>query len=175
MYNDITAAGILGVDPTSLRREFSDRQISPATFNKLERGQYIPFYPSRDIQLKFRENANDLGMQDPFVLAAPVLRQINNDMKYLDLNQPFELSVSDYIMREEPEIATPTFTPQQPVGINQGTPLVYGNQQTISGGQTINPQTLLTATETALLSRMNKQLEYDKGIEQFNGNRTKDN
>ena len=152
MYNDITAAGILGVDPTSLRREFSDRQISPATFNKLERGQYIPFYPSRDIQLKFRENANDLGMQDPFVLAAPVLRQINNDMKYLDLNQPFELSVSDYIMREEPEIATPTFTPQQPVGINQGTPLVYGNQQTISGGQTINPQTLLTATETALLS-----------------------
>ena len=153
MYNDITAAGVLGVDSTSLRREFKDRQISSGTYNKLERGQYIPFYPSKDIQLKFRENANNLGTPDPFVAAAPVLRQINNDMKYLDLNQPFELSVSDYIVQDQEPMSTQaTFTPQPVVGAQGQTPLVYGNQQTMSGGQTINPQTLLTATETALLS-----------------------
>ena len=42
-----TLSNILGVDTSSLRKEFSDRQISASTFNKLATGAFEPYFPSQ--------------------------------------------------------------------------------------------------------------------------------
>ena len=62
MNKNINAASILGVN-ISLKREFKDRQISDATFNSLAKGKFQPYFPSADIQERFRELQEILEIQ----------------------------------------------------------------------------------------------------------------
>ena len=147
MFRNIEAAGILGTESSTLRREFKDRQVSPRTYNKLEEGTFEPYYPSRDIQKRFKEIAEELGEENPFLAVKDILRAIYNQFREMDLRDEFDIDVSEYVSEDEglADIQTP------PLG---KTPMpVVNNRQLL---QQKDPITNLTRTEQALLSPSEK-------------------
>jgi hypothetical protein len=138
MYKDIDAAQTLGTRSSLLRKEFADRQLSTETYNNLRRGKYEPYFPSKDIQDRFREIARDLGSFNAFTVAAPILRAMRAQMRFLTLDDTFDLDLNDFIS-DGPSATPLPATPQPVVGTQANT-------------QQINPTTNLTRTEQALLS-----------------------
>ena len=158
MYKNITAADVLGTSVVDLRRTFRDRQLSMETFNQLQRGKFDPYYPSLDIQDKFRENAQKIGDANPFIDARSTLRQMQRDLSMLNLFEGFDLLLSDYLF-EDLGLAPPGLTGQGPL---QQTPGVSPDliTQGVAGGatgQNVLP-TGLTRTEEALLSNEQKAM-----------------
>ena len=138
MYKNIEAAQILGTGASSLRKEFQDRQLSTQTFNNLRFGKYEPYFPSKDIQDRFREIARNIGSPDAFRIALPTLRAMRSQMRFLTLDDIFDIDLRDFSFGD---IQTPTLpiTPQPVVN-------------TRANAQQIDPTTNLTRTEQALLS-----------------------
>ncbi len=89
MYRDIEAAQILDTTSSSLRKLFKERQISNKNFNKLFRGSFDPYYPSKDIIAKFRDISRALGESNPFIEARTDLNSIKRDLKNLGLETRF--------------------------------------------------------------------------------------
>ena len=83
MFKNIEAAQILGTNASSLRKEFADRQLSTQTFNDLRKGKYEPYFPSKEIQDRFREIARNLGTANAFSAVAPTLRAMRSQMRFL--------------------------------------------------------------------------------------------
>jgi len=154
MRKNINAAELLGVSGSALNREFRERQISGKTFNELRIGKFEPYFPSLDIQNKFREIAANLGDPNPFIEAAPVLREMQNEMKQIELGERFDLNLNDFLF-ETPSIAervglggigqTPPVSPQ----LGQ-TAMTQASGNITSQG--------LTPTELALLSPEEQQI-----------------
>jgi len=138
MNKNINAAQILGVRKSELQREFKDRQLSDATFNSLATGRFEPYFPSEDIQQRFREIARNLGDPNVFTEVRPTLRLMLQEFRRLPLTSVFDSDVNDFLF-EESIIPPLTPTPQP----------VVGTQANI---QQIDPTTNLTRTEQALLS-----------------------
>jgi hypothetical protein len=138
MNKNITAAGILGVNRSRLKQEFKDRQISDTTFNNLLRAKFEPYYPSEDIQERFREIARNLGDPNIFREVRPTLRLMFKEFKRLPLTSSFESDINDFLFES---ISTPPL-PQT------GQPIV----NTQANLQQRNPITNLTRTQQALLS-----------------------
>ena len=134
MNKNINAAQILGVNKSSLQREFKDRQISDNAFNNLARGRFDPYFPSEDIQQRFAEISRNLGDPNIFTEVRPTLRLMLQEFRRLPLTSSFDSDINDFLFEEAPLIPLPT-TPQP----------VVQTQQTGA----INE---LTPTEEALLS-----------------------
>jgi len=138
MFKNIEAAQILGTNASSLRKEFADRQLSTQTFNDLRRGKYEPYFPSKEIQDRFREIARNLGTANAFSAVAPTLRAMRSQMRFLTLDDIFDIDLNDFSLGN---VQTPPLpnTPQPVVN-------------TQANVQNVDPITNLTSTETALLS-----------------------
>ena len=70
MFKDYYAALRLGAAPNAIRREFKDR-VSNKSFNAIKRGVFTPFKPSKNIEKTFRENAAEIGEDNPYLIAKP--------------------------------------------------------------------------------------------------------
>ena len=138
MNKNISSANILGVNNNRLRTEFSDRQLSDATFINLARGKFEPYFPSEEIQERFREIANNLGDPNVFREVESTLRLMSSEFRSLPLAGSFDVELNDYLFES---IATPPLpsTPQ---------PII----NTQANVQNVDPTTNLTSTEMALLS-----------------------
>jgi hypothetical protein len=154
MFRNLNSANILGVSDGELRKTFEERQLSQDAFRKLKDGKFEPYFPSEDIEKRFREIARDLGDIDVFKEIKPILRDMSRDLKQLDLEETFDLDLTDYL-EEGPSIAeslglgnigqTPMPSPQ----VIQ-TSALQGSGNMMQNG--------LTATENALLSEEEKQI-----------------
>ena len=164
MFNDLNAAETLGIGTNDLRRQFDERQISNEDYNNLRRGRFDPYVPSGEIAKKFRDIANNLGEDNPFVEALPELNEIRRELRQLQLGEPFSIDISQYIIEPPP-------TPPLPQSVTSAMP----NDQTITQGQNILNQTQmaagtnasgLTALENALLSEEEKAIRLrSRGIQ----------
>ena len=141
MNKNISAASILGVNTSRLKREFKDRQISDATFNSLAKGKFQPYFPSADIQERFREIARDLGDPNIFLEVRPTLKLMEREFRSLPLTGAFDSDINDFL--EEDSIL-----PELPTNVTAAQPVVAGQVNTAQTGQTNE----LTPTELALLS-----------------------
>ena len=163
MFNDLQAAETLGVDIGTLRNQFEDRQLTSKTFTDLNNGRFEPYFPSGDVADKFREIANNLGEDNPFTEAAPILRDMASEMKQLSLDEPFSLNLDDFLIED-------IVTPPLPESVTSAMP----NDKTITQGQNILNQGMnqanltqngLTAIENAFLSEDEKQMRLkERGI-----------
>ena len=135
MFKNISAAGILGVETSKLRKEFKDRQISTKTFNDLGNAKFEPYFPSEDIRKRFAEIANNLGEPNIYLEVAPTLRAMRTLFRQLPLDGNFDVEIDDFLF----EPLNTTFLPQtgQPIVANQTTEAKINE---------------LTRTENALLS-----------------------
>jgi hypothetical protein len=154
MYRNLNSANILGVEDNALRRTFKERQLSDDSFRQLKDGRFDPYFPSKDIEDRFKEIARDLGDIDVFKEVKPILREMNRDLKSLDLEETFDLDLTDYL-EEGPGIA-------ESLGLgNIGQPPMP-NQQILQTSQVQAPGNItsqgLTPTELALLSPEEQQI-----------------
>jgi len=138
MNKNINAAQILGIRKPQLQSEFRDRQLSDDTFNNLARGKFEPYFPSEDIQDRFREIARNLGDPNVFTEVRPTLRLMLQEFRRLPLTGAFDSDVNDFLFES---ISTPPL-PQT------GQPIV----NTQANLQQRDPITNLTRTQKALLS-----------------------
>ena len=147
MYNNLNAAEVLGVSQGTLKREFDDRQISEKNFNSLRRGRFEPYFPSEDIESRFREIARDLGDPNVYLEVKPKLRQMFRDFRNVGLGESWNLNIESYL---ENEIQTPPLA-QQAMPSSQviQTALMPQGNITASG---------LTPMEQALLSPEEQQI-----------------
>jgi len=141
MNKNISAANILGVDDSNLKREFKDRQISDATFNSLARGKFQPYFPSEDIQERSKEIAKDLGDPNVFLEVKPTLKLMEREFRSLPLSGAFESDINDFLDEE-------SILPQLPTSVTTAQPVVAGQVNAPQTGQTNE----LTPNELALLS-----------------------
>jgi hypothetical protein len=141
MYKNIDAAQILGTNPNDLRRTFEDRQLTTKTFNNLRRGKYEPYFPSEDIRARFKEIADNLGSYDVYKTAAPFLKAMRSQMRFLTLDDTFDIDLNDFSLDT-------VETPNLP-----NTPMPANIQPNVNNqAQGVDPNTNLTSTEMALLS-----------------------
>tara|TARA_R100000231_G_scaffold122428_1_gene92575 strand:- start:408 stop:1064 length:657 start_codon:yes stop_codon:yes gene_type:complete len=156
MFNDLNAAEILGVENNELRRQFDERQISSEDYNNLRRGKFDPYVPSGEIAKKFRDIANNLGEDNPYIEALPALNEIRRALRQLQLGEPFNIDPLEFLIPPAPP------TPPLPTSVTSAMP----NNKTITQGQNILDQTQmaagtaggLTPLENALLSEEEKQI-----------------
>ena len=195
MFKDLEAAAVLGTNRNKLLNEFKERQISPVTFANLQRGKFMPYFPSRDIINRFREIAMNIGepnafaeargelrnierdyrsnfnlaegystggavdgikSEDAISEALPVLEAIRQDLDYLNLNDEWDLDVSDYIVEEQEEIVTPPLPPE--VTSAMPNPQTITEGQAMEGAQANLLQSGLTPTEEAYLTNEEKMM-----------------
>jgi hypothetical protein len=148
MYNDISAAQVLGVGRGQLGREFKDRQISDKTYLNLQIGRFEPYFPSEDIEARFREIARDLGDADVYREVRPVLRQMFNDFRRVGLTESWTLNLNDYL---QTDIQTPPLALQpMPASTVLQTSAVPASGNLMASG--------LTPVENALLSEEEKMI-----------------
>ena len=141
MFKNINAAEILGTSTSSLRKEFRDRQLSVLTFNNLRKGKYEPYFPSADIKDRFKEIAKDLGTFDVYKLVLPTIKAMKKEMQFLTLDETFDIDLNDYLLPDT-GIGAPNL-PQMPEPVAVKAPDRAVN---------VDPNTLLTSTEEAVLS-----------------------
>jgi len=90
MFNDISAAQVLGVSRNNLNKQFKDRQISDENFIQLAQGKFNPYFPSASIIERFQEIARNLGDPDAFKLSEPELNRLRREFAtLLDLRGSF--------------------------------------------------------------------------------------
>ena len=172
MWKNITAAQILGTSSNNLRNEFRDRQLSDKTFNNLSRARFESYFPSDDIQARFREIARNLGTFDVFRQTLPALRAMTRDMRRLRLDGNFEknietqefsrggvtlaetagggIDLNDYLIDTNP--MGPVSLPNQPMP----DPQVVQPQPMVQAPGNMNQG--LTPAENAYLSEEEKQI-----------------
>ena len=167
MKKDINAAETLGVGSNELFREFNERQISDKNFYNLKSGKFEPYFPSEDIEERFREIARNLGTGNPYIAARPILRRMVSNMRQVSLDSPLlftseipsfqegglvesgePLNIEDYLI---PEIPTPPI-PANVAGANPNPQVIQTAQQ-----PTVTQQGL-TETEKIYLSPEEQQI-----------------
>jgi hypothetical protein len=89
MYRDLDAAQTLGVERYALNNSFKERQLSDDAFYSLINSQFTPYYPSEDIENKFREIAKNLDISNPFLSAKNDLTSIRSQLRQLGFNTKF--------------------------------------------------------------------------------------
>ena len=149
MFKDINAAEALGVEANKLNTEFSDRQISSITFANLRDGRFEPYFPSQDIQDRFREIADDLGDVNVFPEVAPILREMSEEFRELELDGAFDINLSDYLL-EDIGVAP---IPQQ---VASATPIVQPPPPVAQGQQLTDTQLALLSPEEQIIALRNK-------------------
>jgi hypothetical protein len=168
MKKDINAAEVLGVGTNQLYNEFTERQISDRSFYDLRTGRFDPYFPSEDIEERFREIARSLGGVNPYVIARPILRRMQSDMRNVSLDSPLlfstalpqfseggivetsaPLNLEDYLI---PDIPTPPI-PTDVASANPNPQVIQTAQQ-----QPTMTEQGLTASEKAYLSQEEQQI-----------------
>jgi hypothetical protein len=150
MNKNITSANILGVNTSALRNEFSDRQISASTFNKLATGAFEPYFPSADIRKRFAEIASNLGDPNVYLEVAPTLRAMRSLFRTLPLDGAFDVELDDFLFEEAPLIPLPSL-PQPTVNTQLNVQPVDQNTNL-----TRNEQALLSPTEQIIRERLRR-------------------
>ena len=131
-------------------------RISKKEFNEISVGIFSPLKISRDIQDIFVENAQKLGLPNPFDSAVSTIANIQSILSNVPLTQEGIPQIENPFKKlPEPTLAPIQGLPQLPNPTDiQG----YGqiNLPTAVAGNQINPITKLTVAEDQLLSPAEK-------------------
>ena len=162
MSLDIGAGLILGVPGDDLMNVLG--RISKKDAAALVTDKFIPFTISENIQQVFKENADKLGISDPYKEAeraieslADVMSEIDlTDSEWPDLTELFRMDEADVPSTQPGALNTPAIDPK----IYQRPTLTLGqgvNTAGMSGNFGTPQNTGLTANQLALLSPSEQQ------------------
>tara|TARA_Y100001963_G_scaffold153370_1_gene240008 strand:+ start:1165 stop:5022 length:3858 start_codon:yes stop_codon:yes gene_type:complete len=146
MLRDMRGAETLGADMDRIRQEFRERQLQN-TYNRLDNDQFVPYFPSENIQREFRQIAENIDRDNPFEEARDVLLDIQDDLRDLSFDEQFDIDIEDYL----PSYDEAAQLPVAPVTPAVSTAALATNNIPVT-------QTGLTQTEQALLSPEEQQI-----------------
>ena len=139
----------IGLSRRQITKALEKRGIPESTIDDLFKGDFKFYYPSEDIQQRFKDISREAGIPNPFLQARGIIKGMRNVFKGLSLYRDFPVELSDF-MPPSNAYDDQSKVPTPPLG-NTPTPV-----KTASNTQQINPQTNLTRTEEALLSPTEK-------------------
>ena len=87
MMKDYFAALKLGASPISVRRSFKERGVK-TDLRFIQRGRFKPIEISDSVQDKFRENARNIGKENPYIAARSYINSILRVYKNTPLGLP---------------------------------------------------------------------------------------
>ncbi len=158
MSDNITAGQILGVENEDLANVLG--RISKKDGVAMLTDQFIPFTISENIQRAFQENANKLGVDNPFLEAAPALEELQKVMTEIPLSESEWPNLTELFNLEPlPEPPVPQNIPSGAATLN---PAIYKRPSLTLGNKTAQmggPNQVLTQNQMALLSP-EEQLYY---------------
>ena len=110
MKQDMDAGKVLGLTEDNLIEAFD--RVGTRAFNNLEDNIFSPFIPSREIENAFAENAEKLGLTDPYEGAVDAIDQIYDQLYDLTLDAPGFPNI------ENPLVPIMQDTPITPTSLN---------------------------------------------------------
>ena len=132
-----------------ITKALEKRGIPESTIDDLFKGDFKFYYPSEDIQQRFKDISRAAGIPNPFLQARGIIKGMRNIFKGLSLYRDFPVELSDF-MPPSNTYDDQSKLPTPPLG-NTPTPV-----KTASNPQQKNPITNLTRTQEALLSPSEK-------------------
>jgi hypothetical protein len=145
MLRDIRGADTLGSDMDRIRQEFRERQLQNV-YNRLDNDQFVPYFPSENIQREFRQIAENIDRDNPFEQSRDILLEIQDDLRELSFDDQFDIDIEDYLPSYDEAAQAPLPVSPQVTQVALAT-----NNMPVS-------QTGLTQTEQALLSEEEKAI-----------------
>jgi hypothetical protein len=137
----------LGLNQGKVGETFIKRGLK-SNFKYLNAGAFKPYYPSKDIQRKFIEIAQDTKQPNPFQQAQSIIDRMYNDFTRQNLNKNWNLKLEDYLPQ------APKSSSQAPLPLQS----MPDTNVVSQAPQQINTSTGLTPTELALLSPSEQQI-----------------
>ena len=161
MYKDIEAAKLLGMNEGDIDESMSARGAGSA-FNYLGEGEFRPFVPSANVVNLFEENAEKLGINNPYDGAESTIDKLRNVFETLPLGGEFPditNPLSSLGLPELPQLNTTGLPPLPDPMSNTGTQ--FGNISPVSG-LTISEEMFLDPLEKRYTASKRKQTQPTK-------------
>jgi hypothetical protein len=96
MKADMEAGETLGLSNYEIEESFS--RVGSRSYNALVEGSFRPFRPSKEIRLAFEQNAQRLGLDNPFNEAEGAIDAIADELSYATLDEPFFPTIENPLM-----------------------------------------------------------------------------
>jgi hypothetical protein len=154
MSDNITAGQILGVEDQQLAPVLD--RISKKDSIAMMTDKFVPFTISENVQQVFQENADKLGIENPFLEAIPALRELQQIMLELPLSEPQWPDLTDLFNMDYQAPDVPLNTPSGASTLN---PAIYKRPSLTLNRPMGGPNQMLTPNRMALLSP-EEQLYY---------------
>jgi hypothetical protein len=96
MKLDMEAGSTLGLSEDQIEEAFD--RVGKRAYNSLSDGEFTPFIPSREIENAFEENAERLGLSNPYEEAQDAIDSIYDQLSEVTLDEPFFPSIDNPLM-----------------------------------------------------------------------------
>ena len=96
MKLDMQAGETLGLDEDQIVEAFD--RVGTKAYSYLEEGTFQPFLPSPEIQQAFEENAERIGVENPYEEAVDAIEDIYDSLTELDLNEAMFPNIENPLM-----------------------------------------------------------------------------
>jgi len=126
LKGDMDAARLLGVSDEGLRDSLD--RVSRSEVSAIDNGIFKPYEVSYEIARAIRENAEKIGVNDPFDQARDVIRNLRSEMSALNLSLP------EFPVFENPLMPIMQDTPITPTSLNLPQVDASKLQNQVSGG-----------------------------------------
>jgi hypothetical protein len=110
MKADMEAGSVLGLDEDQIEEAFG--RVGTTAYSFLEEGEFRPFLPSAEIAQAFEENAERLGLSNPYEEAQDTIEDIYETLTETTLDEPFFPTI------ENPLLPIMEDTPTTPTTLN---------------------------------------------------------
>ena len=135
---------------SKIKKTLEKRGIPESLINDLLKGDFKYFYPSEQIQERFKDISRETGQPNPFLQSRGIVNAMRNVFKGLSLYRDFNMNLEDFMPKasyynQESKLPTPPLDTQ---------PMPKVNNQQMAMAK--HPQTNLTRSEEALLSPSEK-------------------
>jgi hypothetical protein len=137
----------IGLNRRQITKALEKRGIPESTIDDLFKGKFKFYYPSEDIEQRFKDISREAGIPNPFLQSRGVIKAMRNIFKGLSLYRDFPVELSDFMPASD---AYDDQSKAPPLG-NTPMPMKMSSNTLQK-----NPQTNLTRNEEALLSPTEK-------------------
>jgi hypothetical protein len=96
MKLDMEAGATLGLDEEQIQEAFS--RVGTTAYSYLNEGTFRPFLPSAEIQQAFEQNAERLGLSNPYEEAQDAVETIYDQLTEVTLDEPVFPSIDNPLM-----------------------------------------------------------------------------
>ena len=110
MKADLEAGETLGLEDQQIRDAFD--RVGTTAYNAVREGRFRPFLPSDEIRVAFAQNAERLGLDNPYIEAGSEISEIYSELTTIDLDEPFFPTI------ENPLLPIMEDTPMTPTTLN---------------------------------------------------------